>query len=254
MTWGFSSLSESGFIPTSWRSERFWSFSRVVLISFREWLHSYLCWERWKLILDVLLFSSLSESGFIPTMGAFIFTILSHNIVLISFREWLHSYWIPSWVFICSKWAVLISFREWLHSYNFGFIGGDVWEVGVLISFREWLHSYEKRMENRFEILKIGSHLFQRVASFLRNQSVEDTLEEKTEFSSLSESGFIPTYVSHRKRVYPWVRSHLFQRVASFLPMDEFIKQRYSRFLVLISFREWLHSYSWKIRSCSWQW
>ena len=91
----FSSLSESGFIPTTLEffisglkeagvliSFREWlhSYSRrflgfrvrpesPVLISFREWLHSYLT-----LILRFCtrlqkLFSSLSESGFIPTLG-----------------------------------------------------------------------------------------------------------------------------------------------------------------------------------------
>jgi len=90
--------------------------------------------------------------------------------------------------------------------------------AGVLISFREWLHSYEKRMENRFEILKIGSHLFQRVASFLR-VSIDGTLMKIVYmFSSLSESGFIPTILnSQERRWYPKA--------------------------VLISFREWLHSY-----------
>ena len=88
-----------------------------------------------------------------------------------------------------------------------------------------------------------GSHLFQRVASFLltidkqltwtnteefsslsesgfiptKPITVEFVLDVPT-FSSLSESGFIPTVGSIEGQV--WVegkRSHLFQRVASFL-------------------------------------
>jgi len=63
----FSSLSESGFIPT-YEQEVYNQQHRVtVLISFREWLHSYL----WDLEVNdltlILRFSSLSESGFIPT-------------------------------------------------------------------------------------------------------------------------------------------------------------------------------------------
>jgi len=37
-------------------------------------------------------FSSLSESGFIPTSGAGGQESRRHSRVLISFREWLHSY------------------------------------------------------------------------------------------------------------------------------------------------------------------
>ncbi len=37
----FSSLSESGFIPTETVDSRFPDGPGVVLISFREWLHSY---------------------------------------------------------------------------------------------------------------------------------------------------------------------------------------------------------------------
>jgi len=63
----FSSLSESGFIPTI--REITVSLGRLglVLISFREWLHSYeknLGKETRRIFYG---FSSLSESGFIPT-------------------------------------------------------------------------------------------------------------------------------------------------------------------------------------------
>ena len=89
-------------------------------------------------------------------------------------------------------------------------------------------------------------------------------------FSSLSESGFIPTNVQTRKW-YPkaskvlisfreWLHSyddlnrenveflrkcsHLFQRVASFLHIRATVKKDKRVAVVLISFREWLHSYS----------
>ena len=63
----FSSLSESGFIPTS--------------IQWPE-INDQQSW-----------FSSLSESGFIPTpQGIKVTALGGHPLVLISFREWLHSY------------------------------------------------------------------------------------------------------------------------------------------------------------------
>jgi len=42
--------------------------------------------------LTLILFSSLSESGFIPTIGMRQYTLKITKGVLISFREWLHSY------------------------------------------------------------------------------------------------------------------------------------------------------------------
>jgi len=45
---------------------------RSVLISFREWLHSYMRKEARAAIIEALKFSSLSESGFIPTLGKLI--------------------------------------------------------------------------------------------------------------------------------------------------------------------------------------
>ena len=38
---------------------------------------------------------------------------------------------------------VLISFREWLHSYEFESVLEELVRDEVLISFREWLHSYK---------------------------------------------------------------------------------------------------------------
>jgi len=65
---------------------------------------------------------------------------------------------------------------------------------------------------------RIGSHLFQRVASFLPDTIMINPYYMIVEFSSLSESGFIPT--------------HLVDLINIYLEPD-----------VLISFREWLHSY-----------
>ena len=63
----FSSLSESGFIPTREAS---------------AWVASLTDDE----------FSSLSESGFIPTNDVMSWEGEPDIAVLISFREWLHSY------------------------------------------------------------------------------------------------------------------------------------------------------------------
>jgi len=62
-----------------------------VLISFREWLHSY-NFEVHGVSQKILLFSSLSESGFIPTQNLLSRIMTRYQMVLISFREWLHSY------------------------------------------------------------------------------------------------------------------------------------------------------------------
>jgi len=113
------------------------------------------------------------------------------------------------------------------------------------------------------------SHLFQRVASFLHGGNVVEIFRNNSRFSSLSESGFIPTFERVFNTLFNQVdSSHLFQRVASFLqsffssPLtwglllfsslseSGFIPTNYSankcKFRtsrVLISFREWLHSY-----------
>jgi len=163
----FSSLSESGFIPTKFIINNIESQIARVLISFREWLHSYCssqmipspfcgdCSHLFQRVASFLLndrnlnyaakrmFSSLSESGFIPTR-------VSRDPKL------------------------------------------EVIEI-VLISFREWLHSYFK-------------------------QKIYSMFLEPRLFSSLSESGFIPTH-GCKDHCGRWLRdsSHLFQRVASFL-------------------------------------
>ena len=47
--------------------------------------------------------------------------------------------------------------------------------------------------DEEFLIEFLSSHLFQRVASFLHKQMLEKFKGALKEFSSLSESGFIPT-------------------------------------------------------------
>ena len=88
----------------------------------------------------------------------------------------------------------------------------------VLISFREWLHSYWRAMFVGRWRLKRCSHLFQRVASFLLTVTTTTMTTTRSKFSSLSESGFIPT-------------------------IFKAITERIQKAVVLISFREWLHSY-----------
>jgi len=63
-----------------------------VLISFREWLHSYFFIGFKEDSGSKGVFSSLSESGFIPTGSGDILPQIPTKLVLISFREWLHSY------------------------------------------------------------------------------------------------------------------------------------------------------------------
>jgi len=73
----------------------------------------------------------------------------------------------------------------------------------------------------------------------------KDIIREITVFSSLSESGFIPTYNKRNNSFTGKVRcSHLFQRVASFLHLIKEVSVSLMRLGVLISFREWLHSYA----------
>jgi len=91
--------------------------------------------------------------------------------------------------------------------------------VKVLISFREWLHSYKATLDQLTNLLASSSHLFQRVASFLQIVGVQSIDAAYEMFSSLSESGFIPTKDEEE------IGRILYQEV-------------------LISFREWLHSYS----------
>ena len=126
-----------------------------------------------------------------------------------------------------------------------------------------------KKCWDFFYVNDRSSHLFQRVASFLLPPSGNIVRVNSSKFSSLSESGFIPTLLYNLARVFgPRSSSHLFQRVASFLQILKLIHGVFDRlgfsslsesgFIptniktyswcfrqagVLISFREWLHSY-----------
>ena len=163
----FSSLSESGFIPTNRYCTNNIGNCGQVLISFREWLHSYFLSIPSKDLLDML------SSHLFQRVASFLLRLSSRSCfgtiqVLISFREWLHSYMLERFREELSEAGVLISFREWLHSYRCSKHTIRFVFRNVLISFREWLHSYfpvSKRPDWKYTR---GSHLFQRVASFLR--------------------------------------------------------------------------------------
>ena len=140
--------------------------------------------------------------------------------------------------------AVLISFREWLHSYNYKYvaataartIGSHLFQRVASFLLKQKIYSMflEPRCSHLFQrvasflhtpffifpvVTQFSSHLFQRVASFLQPAKLEALPFLSKWFSSLSESGFIPTFLN--------------------IPSKELFQQ-----LVLISFREWLHSYS----------
>jgi len=90
----------------------------VVLISFREWLHSY-------------------SRRFIG------FRVRPESSVLISFREWLHSY--PEGIYRFREMFSNSShlFQRVASFLHVGFVPwGPAGSRAVLISFREWLHSY----------------------------------------------------------------------------------------------------------------
>jgi len=139
-------------------------------------------------------FSSLSESGFIPT-------IMSTRIINLTPHAGSHLF---------QRVASFLPFRI-LPNPCLVF-------TLVLISFREWLHSYDIEQSRKEVVPQGGSHLFQRVASFLLRNEIRGPGGKFAWFSSLSESGFIPTrFLGFRLRPETQV--------------------------VLISFREWLHSY-----------
>ena len=154
----FSSLSESGLIPT---------------LKFLNKLNKF--YSR---------FSSLSESGFIPTFVAFVNERVNSYFVLISFREWLHSYdWYETVHIKDNKGGSHLFQRvaSFLPHY-----GGHPCPPGVA-----------------------GSHLFQRVASFLQQILFKEGQVILALFSSLSESGFIPTglYFSQDTKEFLWFSS-----------------------------------------------
>ena len=140
-------------------------------------------------------FSSLSESGFIPTIRLGLFFSEDTKEVLISFREWLHSYRDHGEVFCNKTDPVLISFREWLHSYGIKVtaLGGHPLYSSHL--FQRVASFLPKAFLWCLDETQLGSHLFQRVASFLLNYAAKRIADCIDEFSSLSESGFIPTFL-----------------------------------------------------------
>ena len=116
----------------------------------------------------LLRFSSLSESGFIPTPEG----TCEFKEYFSKFSSLSESGFIPTWPSI--------------QSTMYG-------QLKVLISFREWLHSYDDHVYTTKLTLDVGSHLFQRVASFLQVVARQCEYSYLELFSSLSESGFIPT-------------------------------------------------------------
>ncbi len=166
----------------------------TVLISFREWLHSY----RWRLKPTLVL--KRYGSHLFQRVASFLHIQEQHGglghwpNVLISFREWLHSYLIHG---VFDRLGLLWSSHlfQRVASFLLGTFADqlDDIQLQVLISFREWLHSYDRgfpcRIFNGIEC----SHLFQRVASFLHQEELHRYCSCNRGFSSLSESGFIPT-------------------------------------------------------------
>ena len=194
----------------------------IVLISFREWLHSYDLMPDGTYKVHNPAFSSLSESGFIPT------NLLERedSEFLLRFSSLSESGFIPTPEGTCE-------FKEYFSKFSSlsesGFI--PTWpsiqstmygQLKVLISFREWLHSYDDHVYTTKLTLDVGSHLFQRVASFLPNK------DSTPKHGCCREGGVLISFrewlhsyhqitmVCQQKEQY---RSHLFQRVASFLLM-----------------------------------
>ena len=140
-----------------------------VLISFREWLHSYqgvfdrlgLTWNQ--------VFSSLSESGFIPTLVKEV----SVSLTRLGFSSLSESGFIPT---CCGT-------KHWC--CNKGLRFSSLSESGFIPTSTD---------SCAWNINKIEcSHLFQRVASFLLMSKKFIINNIESQFSSLSESGFIPT-------------------------------------------------------------
>jgi len=113
-------------------------------------------------------FSSLSESGFIPT----------------GLRSMINK--------AASK-VVLISFREWLHSYNVRQVKRRLHDGASSHLFQRVASFLLKIFESEAGSIDFSSHLFQRVASFLQVIKLIQGVFDRLGFSSLSESGFIPT-------------------------------------------------------------
>ena len=89
----------------------------------------------------------------------------------------------------------------------------------------------------------VGSHLFQRVASFLQHY-FHKAFRRFPYCSHLFQrvASFLPGNTEKIEFIL-YRSSHLFQRVASFLQGRSDLVAPNTGRLVLISFREWLHSY-----------
>jgi len=195
------------------------SISKHLLISFREWLHSYssrIVGKR----RDFYGFSSLSESGFIPTWYLWTFRVGMGPKVLISFREWLHSYslrldlkWRPGG----SSSHLFQRVASFLHS---NYLPSALWLLSEFSSLSESGFIPTDRLGLVFDQAIKGVFSSLSESGFI--PTIQQAIWEKKRFkgfSSLSESGFIPTRRSQRYIKRRWRRcSHLFQKVASFLP------------------------------------
>ena len=166
-----------------------------------------------------LQFSSLSESGFIPTEDY----PNEWAITIDKFSSLSESGFIPT-------------SNSWVHRFRVLWRGSHLFQR---------VASFLRRV-TRFGGCPCppGSHLFQRVASFLRSRWGRRKRNGRSRFSSLSESGFIPT--TGYSKIYP-------SKYIGFSSLSEsgfiptVLKQLGVRSItveeVLISFREWLHSY-----------
>ena len=142
-------------------------FSDDVLISFREWLHSY------KLRYIQVCKLGMCSSHLFQRVASFLHEqerfdrYHSGNTVLISFREWLHSYLADRY----QLWRTPVN-----SSHLFQRVASFLLAKGRLVSPCTWKCSHLfQRVASFLHIIKqinislirLGSHLFQRVASFL---------------------------------------------------------------------------------------
>ena len=139
------------------------------------------------------LFSSLSESGFIPTLVLLLKFLNKLNKVLISFREWLHSYNRRRNMKFSPATMVLISFREWLHSYKY------YWNKSLEEQYFQFSSLSESGFIPTLIMVNFGFGKDNRFSSLSESGFIPTEFRnilgyvEKSKFSSLSESGFIPT-------------------------------------------------------------
>ncbi len=190
-------------------------------------------------------FSSLSESGFIPT-------VTSKNVNAIARAIGSHLFQRVA-SFLPESGVVPVTSKN----------------VNVLISFREWLHSYRKLLQFNVPGSRRSSHLFQRVASFLLNEKQPDSSKVEVRSHLFQRVASFLRIQKEQAVSKKCSGSHLFQRVASFLQILKLLQGVFERLgfsslsesgfiptwniddshprtcgWVLISFREWLHSYT----------